>query len=222
MTNPPNRRLLRALGMAKMYWPDALFYDKQRETIQSCVENDETVVVAGNKLGKDYTAAYVALSFFVCPQMYFPDQYVREVESWRKPGQPDHLVHTRRVVTTSVKEKHLDVLWGEMGKFLATATIPLMETRGGPLVINSLDIRFKEERDVKKPFNYMIGCVSEHGEGLAGHHAAYTLCIVDEASGVDDDVKNFAQGWAKKFLIFGNPRPCQNFFRRAVAEGNVA
>jgi hypothetical protein len=97
----------------------------------------------------------------------------------------------------------------------------MLETRGGPLAVNSLEIRFKEERDVKKPYNYLVGCVSEKGEGLAGHHAAYNLCVIDEASGVDDAVYEFAQGWAKKFFIFGNPNRCNNFFRKMVEGGDI-
>jgi hypothetical protein len=143
-----------------------------------------------------------------------------EVESWRQPDQPQHLVHTRRVVTTSVRQKHLDVLWGEIGKFLSLSRSPLLEARGGPLVVNSKEIRLKEERESKNPFNYLVGCVSESGEGMSGHHSAYNLCVIDEASGVHDNVYQYAQGWAKKFF-FGNPNPCNNFFRDMIRGGDL-
>jgi hypothetical protein len=214
--------LRRILAMARVYWPGVRFYREQQETIQAVTESIETLVVAGNELGKDFVAAFISLSFFLCPQMYFDEDYVRQVEERRRGDEPEHLVHTRRVVTTSVREKHLDVLWGEMGKYLSLSAIPLLESRGGELVVNSLDIRFKSEREVKKPFNYLIGCVSgDTGEGLAGHHAAYTLFVGDEVSGLSDTAYSMGQGWAKRMLLFGNPNPCSNFFRRGVKAGNL-
>lgn len=209
------------IGLARLYWPGIRFYPKQLEMIHSVQRVKETVVVAGNQLGKDFTAGFITLAFFLWPQFFFPEEYVDEVEARRKPGMPDYLVHTRRVVTTSVREKHLDVLWGEIGKYLTLSEMPLLESRGGPLVVNALDVRFREEREVKKPFNYLIGCVAgETGEGLAGHHAAYNLFVADEASGLSDTCHTMAQGWARRFLEFGNPHHCENFFRKAVKEGD--
>ena len=40
----------------KLCWPDVEFYDKQREIIYSVQDNDETIVPAGNMLGKDFVA----------------------------------------------------------------------------------------------------------------------------------------------------------------------
>lgn len=39
------------MRMAKEFWPDVTFYKQQKEIIYSVVENRETVVIAGNKLG---------------------------------------------------------------------------------------------------------------------------------------------------------------------------
>lgn len=208
------------LTFAKRYWPDTTFYREQRQAIVGIKEDVETVIVSANKMGKDFGAAYIALSFFLCPQMYFPDHYVAYVESQRR-GRPDLLVHTRRVVTTSIKEDHLRVLWAEIGRFLQTSDVPLIDRDGGPLVVNDKEIRFREEMHAKNPINYLIGKVSEKGEGMAGHHAAYTLAVGDEASGLDDQVYVFMQGWAKRFLFFGNPHETQNFWRKMVDGGDV-
>lgn len=210
--------LIHLLALGKLYWPNVHFYRKQKTILESLIHNDETVVVAGNKLGKDYIAGFVSLMFFLSPQSFFKKSYVKSIEAM--PGS-ERAVHTRRIITTSVAEHHLNVLWGEIGRFLDSAEIPLMATRGGPLTINSLEIRFNEEADLKKPYNYLVGRVSKEGEGLAGHHAAYTLCIIDEASGIDDKVYSFAQGWAQKFFIFGNPNPTENFFKRMVKAGDI-
>lgn len=63
--------------------------------------------------------------------------------------------------------------------------------------------------------------VSEKGEGMSGHHAAHTLIIIDEASGVDDTVYSHCDAWAQRKLIIGNPNPCNNFFYRGVNAGDL-
>lgn len=183
-------------------------------------------MVAGNKLGKDFVAGYIALSFFRAPWMYYPAWYFKQIEQAGQ-GKPSYLVHTRRVITTSVKDDHLRVLWGEIGRYITTCEIPLVDDKkqgiSGSLIVNHHEIRLKEEASAKNPLNYLLGCVSQKGEGLSGHHAAYTLCIVDEASGVENIVYGMAQAWAHKFLIFGNPNPCtqDHFFYQAVRGGDV-
>ena len=52
------------LAFKELFWPDVYFYDKQREIIYSVCENDETVVPAGNMLGKDFVAGFIILYFF--------------------------------------------------------------------------------------------------------------------------------------------------------------
>ena len=45
------RQLRDPLKFSQHLWPSIQFYKQQREIIRSVVENDETVVVAGNQLG---------------------------------------------------------------------------------------------------------------------------------------------------------------------------
>lgn len=190
--------------MKELYWPTVRFYEKQIEIIRSSVTAAETHVTAGNKLGKDYVSGFIALAcFLVCQAKGL----------------------SCRIVTTSVAEHHLKVLWGEIGRFLTTASSarlgePILVTQGGSLVIaNYQEVRRLEERDAKNPLNYLVGRVSEHGEGLAGHHADFTLALADEASGLDNQSYEMFQGWAKHILFIGNPNPCANRFRQAVKEG---
>ena len=75
------------MTFARQFFPQYQFYDKQVEILESIRDNDETVVVAGNMMGKDFVAGFAALHFFVT----------------RVPC---------RVVTTSVRDDHLRVLWG--------------------------------------------------------------------------------------------------------------
>ena len=180
------------MWFANRYWPSINFYKEQREIIYSVRDNDETVVVAGNELGKDFVAAFLVLYVFMTH---------REV----------------RIVTTSVKDDHLDILWGEIGRLIDTCEYPLDSKEGGPLVINHRHIRKIVDGQICQ-ISYIKGMVSAKGEGMAGHHAKYTFLVIDEASGVDDKVYDIASIWADAILIFGNPNPCTNFFFKAVKD----
>lgn len=191
------------LLMQQAVWPHVKFSAKQIEIIHSVRDNVETVVPAGNMLGKDFVAGFIALWFFITN--YNKDRSRQWV----------------RVVTTSVKDDHLRVLWSEIAKYLGSSTIPLTVDRGGPLVVLSHEIRHVSERSDKNPINYILGCVAGQGESMQGHHAENTLLIIDEASGVEDIVYDMGTTWAKRILIIGNPLPCTNFFFRAVKGGDI-
>lgn len=147
--------------------------------------------------GKDYVAGFICITYFLLHPVV-------------------------RIVSTSVKDDHLRVLWGEIGRFIQDSKYPLEDRKGGPLVVNHRDLR---KRSVRKkeidPISYCRGMVSEHGEGLAGHHAPHTLAVIDEASGVDDLAYTQLGTWAKGMLIFGNPNPTSNFFYKAVEAGDL-
>ena len=183
------------LSLAKYLWPHVTFYREQRQILESVVENKETVVTAGNMLGKDFIAGYIAVWFFLT----------------RNPV---------RIITTSVKDDHLRVMWGEIGRFVNTCKYRLLAKDGGPLIVNHREIK-KVHRGVVDPISYLLGMVSEKGEGMAGHHAAHTLLMIDEASGVDDLVYDQGRTWAKKVFMISNPNPCSNFFYNAVKGGDV-
>lgn len=212
------------LILADRLWPDVRFYPEQCEIVESVRDSKETVVVAGNMLGKDYVAGFIATSFFLAPQLYFDPEYVASIESTRSINNPHP--HTVRVITSSVAEHHLKVLWGEIGRFVGGCQYPLVQSKenpNGPLSMNYQEIRYARERWSKNPLNYLVGRVSAKGEGMAGHHAAYTLGIIDEASGVDNLVYTQIGTWAKRILMIGNPNPCPvtHFFRDAVKKGTL-
>lgn len=201
--------LIDPIELGKIFWPDTLLYDKQVDVVYSVQDNDETYVPAGNMLGKDYVAAFIALTFFLT----------------RQPC---------RVVTTSAKDDHLRVLWGEIGSFIQRSQYPLETKRGGILIVNHQDIRKLIDDDkiqgamVKCPLSYMTGLVAGKDSiaAMAGHHIANTgdgvprtLFIVDEASSVDDEYMRMARTWANRILVIGNTWPCENFFKHAI-KGN--
>lgn len=127
-----------------------------------------------------------------------------------------------RIITTSVKDDHLRVLWGEIGRFIQSSAHPLTVDKGGPLIVNHRDIR-KVVNGKECKISYLRGMVSERAEGIAGHHAASTLCIIDEASGVDDVVYVQQATWAKRLLAIGNCNECplNHWFRKGIREGDL-
>lgn len=200
------------MKLQRLLWPSVTFYRKQREVIYSVFENDETVVPAGNMLGKDYVAGFIALAFFLTR-------------------------HPCRIVTTSADYAQLEaVLWGEIRRFIGSSRYPLNHEAGGPLIINHLLIR-KWYRGQMCGISYLMGRTASKGEGMLGHHAnpgeccgevvttrhdlPRTLFIADEASGVEDITFERADTWAARKLIIGNPYPCSNHFKRAVKEGDI-
>lgn len=200
------------LDILAMYWPSVIMYDKQKEMIMSVRESNETYVVAANEMGKDYVSGFISLSFFMFPEVYFTPQYVQSIEDAANlQNLSGRLRHTRRIVTNSVRADHLGVLWAEIAKFRQMCISPEIDN----ILLTDLEIRFKDEvvKDGTRPNNYLVGIVSDKAAGLAGHHGNYTLGVVDEASGSENEVHEEMQGWAKRKLIFGNPRPCNNFFK---------
>lgn len=197
-----NRLRLDPMKFVAANWPDTRFYFEQQQAIYSVIRNRETVIVAGNKLGKDFTAG------FICPFVFIA-------------ATTQGL--TCRVVSTSVNDRHLDVLWGEIGRFVTTSRTPLLYP-DGPLVMLNKEIRLARERNAKNPLNYVKGMVAADDNGmqaLAGHHADITLAVMDEASGLSNAAYDKMKGWAQRFLIFGNPEHCNNFFREAVEGGDL-
>lgn len=199
------------LFLKRLLWPDVTFYDKQIEIIKSVYDNDETYVPAGNELGKDFVAGYIALNTFLS----------------RTPC---------RVVTTSAKDDHLRVLWGEINRFIQTSKYPLTADKGGPLIVNHQEIkRIDQKTGELDPISYIIGMVAAPDKmaAMQGHHANpmsiednvkgmwYTLFISDESSSVPDDYLKMAETWAKRKLILGNCWECDNFFKKGVEGGDV-
>jgi hypothetical protein len=147
---------------------------------------------------KDFVAAFICLWFFLTR-------------------------HPCRIVTTSAKDDHLRVLWGEIGNFIQTARFPLTTDRGGPLVVTHHEIR-KVVRGELCKLSYLRGMVAgpESLAAMGGHHIAQrgdgiprTLFVADEASSVSDDYWMMAKPWANRTLVLGNAWECSNFFKAA-------
>jgi hypothetical protein len=200
------------IRVGRAFWPRVRLADYQQRIVYSVWDNVETVLVAGNELGKDFIAAYITLVYFLTR-------------------------HPCRIVTTSANERHLKVLWGEMGRLIATSAVPLDSRKGGPLTVNYLHIK-RAFNGNECPLSYVMGMVAGPNtlDALAGHHiaevgpgAGFDCCgtyvdypmprnlfLGDEASSLLDEYFERVSGWRKRGLIFGNPWPCDNYFRHSV------
>lgn len=186
------------LELGALLWPQDKWAAYQRKIIYSVWNNVETTVKAGNKLGKDYIGGFIAPVAFLTR-------------------------HPCRIVTTSAKDQHLRVLWGEIGQRIMTARTPLDQKRGGPLIINHQDIR-KVVDGERCPLSYLTGMVAgaDSIASMQGHHIAQTgdgiwktMFMCDEASSVNHEYYRMARSWFNRAYIFGNPWPCNNFFFHA-------
>lgn len=202
------------LALAGQLWPDIGFYKQQREIIYSVWNNVETIVPAGNMLGKDFVAGRIVILFFLT----------------RTPC---------RIVTTSAKDDHLRVLWGEILQGIRESVVPLVAPYG-PLVPTHHQLK-KLYNGQECPISYVRGMVASQDTiaSMQGHHVSTprgwmewlrrnrmqdmprTLFVADEASSVVDEYFRMARTWAKRMLILGNTWPCENYFKRAI-EGNPA
>lgn len=200
MASPHNYQFLKdPYKLCAILWPHIRFYDRERDLIYSVWHNKLTICVAGNMLGKDYTAAFIALSFFLTR-------------------------HPCRIVTTSVDGDQLSgVLWGEMRRLIQESKVPLNHYDGGPLIVNDLYIRkmmtYGPNKGEADGLSYLMGKVAKKGEGMLGHHISETgdgiprtLFMGDEASGLEDETIDKAETWFDRGLLIGNAYPTTNRF----------
>lgn len=187
------------ITLAKALWPDVKFYDKQIDIIYSVWNNDETVVPAGNMLGKDFVAGRIIPLFFLT----------------RQPC---------RIVTTSATEGHLRVLWGEIKQAIQESVVALERAKGGPWTCTHNKIT-KIYKGQECPLSYVIGMVASQDSiaAMQGHHVANrgdgiprSLFVSDESSSVPNEYFKMARTWANRMLIFGNTWDCSNYFYEAV------
>lgn len=186
------------IRLGAVLWPKDKWPVYQKKIIYSFWDNQETVVKAGNKLGKDFIGGFLAVTAFLTR-------------------------HPCRGVTTSAKEDHLRVLWGEITQRITSSRVPLLVKQRGPLHITHQNIR-KFINGEQCPISYLIGMVAGDSSiaAMAGHHVAKTndgvwrtFFMCDEASSVNHEYYRMARTWFNRAYIFGNPWPCNNFFYHA-------
>jgi hypothetical protein len=182
------------LKFKALCWPEVIFYEEQVEIIKSVAENDETYVPAGNKLGKDFVAGFIALWWFCS----------------RTPV---------KVVTTSAGQNQMKaVLWGEIRRFINTSRYKL------PIQVNDLLLRQEGTKGIDPISYMLGITTNVEENLLGHHLMSdkpRTLIIFDEASSIEDKFYEASDTWAHRKLIIGNPLPCTNFFFKGVKAGDL-
>jgi len=120
-----------------------------------------------------------------------------------------------KVVCTAPTIRQLyDVLWSELAKWIKRSPLlmELFEWQKTKIIFRQAPSEwFASARTASKP------------EALQGFHADNLLFVLDEASGIDDEIYEVVQGALtgganNKILMLGNPTRNEGFFKRAFFE----
>ncbi len=201
-TNPLVRFQKDPLALQRAFWPQYQLYQEQREVVVSVRDNKYTWVPAAQKMGKDFIAGFIPVWFFLTR-------------------------HPCRVVITSAKEGHLDVVFAEVNKFLTTCRFPLLVRDGGHihskyhLVRKIVDGRMCGT-------SYIRGMVAADNTvaAMGGHHVPtwddtpHTMFLGDECSSMNSEYEEKARPWAHRLFFIGNTWDCDNVWRKGVDKGD--
>jgi len=164
----------------------------QKPIFEAVASHDRIAVRSGNGPGKTWTAAKLGLWFFVT--------------------RPKSIV----VTTAPTWQQVQRILWKEIRANISKA--PILR----PFLY--LPPRDAEVLMIRPDGSYgddwaMIGRASDKKENMLGFHAPYLMFIVDEASGVPDEIFEAIEGTqtqegvnSSKILLIGNPTRPEGFF----------
>ncbi len=164
----------------------------QKPIFEAVAKHDRIAVRSGNGPGKTWTAAKLGLWFFVT--------------------RPKSIV----VTTAPTWQQVQRILWKEIRANISKA--PILK----PFLY--LPPRDAEVLMIRSDGSYgddwaMIGRASDRKENMLGFHAPYLMFIVDEASGVPDEIFEAIEGTqtqegvnSSKILLIGNPTRPEGFF----------
>ncbi len=167
----------------------------QRSVVESVMKNKYTAVTAGHGTGKTHIAAALALWFY---HAFGPNAIV--------------------ITTASSQLQVRNVLWSKIRKMFFES--------GGRIEGTCLETMIKSGY----PEWYIIGFATR-GETtdfsatrFHGFHAPYVLVIIDEATAVDDDIWEGAEGIVlsknNRILALGNPTDPTSAFRKRCSNPN--
>lgn len=162
------------------------YWEVQRQIMESVRDNRRTTVRAGHAPGKTFVAARIALWSLYC---------------W-----PGSLVITTAPTWRQVR----DLLFTEMRSAHAKARVPLGGTIRPSLCQLSLaDVGMGQQWGA-------FGLSTNEGERFQGYHSYRILIIVDEASGVRDEIFEAINGISAsgdvRLLLIGNPTKPFGYF----------
>lgn len=193
----------------RIVWPSAIYrndpvrfaveilgvtlWAKQIEILEAIRDHERVSVRSGHKIGKSRVAVVAALWFYCC----FVDA---------------------RVVMSSVTARQVDaILWRELRKIIQNARrAKLPPIDGEPAMLARSGLKSEDLREI-------VGFTASESEAVAGVSGANLLYLLDEASGIEDDIfeaieGNRAGGGEEgaqvRVALFSNPtRTVGEFFR---------
>lgn len=172
-------------------------WSKQREIFEAIRDHDRVAVRSAHGVGKTATAARVVLLFLLS-----------------HPG--------ARVITTAPTWTQVELLlWKEIRsawRRIYGARIDL----GG--VVTTVEAQCSTTKLELREDWFAIGLSTDTPERFQGHHAKDLLLVVDEASGVEEDIFDAADGFmtaeGAKVLLIGNPTRLSGRFYQACQPGS--
>lgn len=122
--------------------------------------------------------------------------------------------HCPKAVCSAPTERQThDILWSELSKWLKRSPLmtELFEWQKTKVVMKCVPEQW-----------YAVARTAARPENLAGFHATHLLFVIDEASGVADEIFEAVEGALtgedNRLLICGNPTRNSGFFKRAFFE----
>lgn len=192
----------------KPYWNNRVLFDRkvigsttcdpqQDELLRALDTADNVVVKAGHGTGKTSGIAKIILHY-ICtrPMCKIP-------------------------CTAPTKHQLFDVLWPELNKWYNI----MKKTETGMLFARNLVWNKESFVNMLSPAEWFAvprTASKERSEGLQGFHADYILKIIDEASGVADEVAEVLEGaygtYETKSIWTANPTRLDGFFARSFLD----
>ncbi len=162
-------------------------YSKQEAILRALKNKRRVAVRSGHGVGKTKTAAWAAWWFFVTHPY-------------------------AKVITTAPTGRQLKkVLWAEL-KALARKIPPVIRAN---FEILETDIYMRDKSGHRINDWFITARTSDRPENMQGFHARHLLYIVDEATGVSDDIFAAIEGSLTtdaKILIIGNPTKTSGYY----------
>lgn len=162
-------------------------YSKQKQILHAIKNKRRVAVRSGHGVGKTKVAAWVAWWFFVTHP------------------------HSKVITTAPTGRQLRKVLWAEL-QSLARKIPPVIRAN---FEILETDIYMRDKAGRRINDWFITARTSDKPENMLGFHAPFLLYIVDETSGVPDEIYNAIEGsmtTEAKMLLIGNPTRTTGYF----------
>ncbi|MBO8180277.1 MAG: PhoH family protein [Archaeoglobus sp.] len=162
----------------------------QADVLRAIAKHKKVAVRSGHGVGKTWLAARAAIWFFVTHP------------------------YSKVITTAPTWQQVRKILWSEIHSALRKVP-PLLRDN---FEILDTEIYMKDATGNRIQEWYITGRSSDRPENMQGFHAPYLFFIIDEASGVKDEIYEAIEGsqtTEAKMLLIGNPTKPEGYFYNA-------